>query len=181
MLLIREQMDIPHALWDDDYLVYTNQIVGFAAPRTGFPELHNIANWLFTERKAICAYIALTSSRLFTQKATALKADDVYLIPSPDPHTLDLSVNEQILVDDIVDYQRDLIRLGDKAPAMVESGQASCSAFSNVFTTQINTVYKERPLHALEPQILGGVSMSTICIWRLQNRLERSRGTSGKT
>ncbi len=157
MLLICEQMDIPHALWDDDYLVYTNQIVGFAAPRTGLPELHNIANWLFTERKAICAYIALTSSRLFTQKATALKADDVYLIPYPDPHTLDLSVNEQILVDDIVDYQRDLIRLGDKAPAMVESGQASCSAFSNVFTTQINTVYKERPLHALEPQILGGV------------------------
>jgi hypothetical protein len=80
--------------------------------------------------KAISAYIALISPRLFTQKATALQADDIYLIPYPESATLDLSVNEQILIDDIVDYQRDLIRLGDSAEAMIEDGQRACTAYS---------------------------------------------------
>jgi hypothetical protein len=32
MLLIRENMDIPHALWTKHYLTYSKQIVGFPAP-----------------------------------------------------------------------------------------------------------------------------------------------------
>ncbi len=157
MLLIREHMDINHVLWTKHYLIYPKRIVGFPAPETDLDELRNIDNWLSQEKKAISAYLALTSPSLFKQKATALQADDIYLIPYPDSASLDLSVNERILVDDIVDYQRDLVRLGDGSKAMTESGQSACQAFSEVFTAQINAIYKKQPLRALRPQAFPGV------------------------
>src|ERR1039457_7713024 len=33
MLLVREQMDLPHDIWAKNYLTYKNKIVGFAAPQ----------------------------------------------------------------------------------------------------------------------------------------------------
>jgi hypothetical protein len=157
MLLIREHMDIPHALWTKHYLTYSKQIVGFLAPEHQAEKLRDMGRWLSKERKAIKAYLALTSPRLFTQKATALQADDIYMIPYPASHSLDLSINEQILVDDLVDYYRDLVRLGDNSEAMTQSAHPACAAFSKVFTAQINAVYREHPLRALKPQVLSGV------------------------
>ena len=59
----------------------------------------------------------------FTQKASWVGLNDIKALPYPEDRTLDLSPNEQILVDDIVDYYRDLIRLGEDSAAMKESGQ----------------------------------------------------------
>jgi hypothetical protein len=157
MLLIREHMDIPHAFWNKHYLTYTKRIVGFPAPKSQAAQLRAIDLWITKTRKAIIAYLALISTSLFTQKATALQADDIYLIPYPASSTLDLSTNEQILVDDVVDYHRDLIRLGDSSQAMVENGSTACGAFASVFMCQINAVYKKQPLQVLEPYAWPGV------------------------
>jgi hypothetical protein len=99
----------------------------------------------------------LVSPRLFVQKATALQADDVFSILYPEGGSLELSPNEEILVDDIVDYYRDLIRLGEDSPAMIEDGHAKISEFNDVFTRQINATYKQKPLQALKPQAWPGV------------------------
>lgn len=157
MLLIREQMDIPHALWTKYYLTYTKRIVGFPASKEDAGKLRDISEWLSVRKKAICAYLALISPGLFAQKATAIQADDIYLIPYPASSSLDLSANDQILVDDIVDYHRDLIRLGEGARAMTKSGHKSCAEFARVFINQINAIYKETPLDALEPQAWPGI------------------------
>jgi hypothetical protein len=156
MLLIREHMDIPHALRLTGYLTYTKQIVGFPAPKSDVDKLRNIGQWLSDEGSALQAYIALTSPRLFTQKATALQADDIYSIPYPETTSLDLSGNERILVDDIADYYRDLIRLGENSEAMKESGLPGITRFSATFTRQINAIYKQNPLRALEPKTWSG-------------------------
>jgi len=150
ILLIREHMDIPHALRLKGYLTYTKQIVGFPAAKNDVDKLTNISQWLSTQEKALQAYIALTSPRLFTQKATALQADDIYSIPYPETDSLDLSGNEQILVHDITDYYRDLIRLGEDSNAMKEHALSSLTAFGTTFIRQINAIYKENPLRVLE-------------------------------
>jgi N-6 DNA Methylase len=157
MLLIREHMDIPYALWLKEYLTYPKRIVGFPAPKKDTDKLRKISDWLSDESQAIRAYLALVSPSLFTQKATALQADDIYSIPYPDASTLDLSRNEQVLVDDIVDYQRDLIRLGEHSAAMLRSGHGTLSDFNNVFVRQINAIYKKNPLQAIPPQTWPGV------------------------
>ncbi|MGD0548774.1 MAG: N-6 DNA methylase, partial [Terracidiphilus sp.] len=157
MLLIRENMELTHILWTESYLTYTQQIVGFPGTKNHYHELKKLSDWLAIEKKTIAAYLALISPRLFTQKSTALQADDIYSIPYPESSTLDLSLNERILIDDIVDYYRDLIRLGEDSKAMKESGKNALDDFSAVFTQQLNAIYKENPLRVLEAQTWPGV------------------------
>lgn len=157
MLLIREQMDLPHCLWTDFYLTYSQQIVGFCAPEEDLAELQELDRWMTSERRALQAHLALVSPRVFIQKATALQANDIFSILYPETGSLDLSPNEAVLVDDIVDYFRDLIRLGEDSKAMTESGLAAVPAFNDAFTRQINAIYKKKPLRALEPQAWPGV------------------------
>jgi hypothetical protein len=157
MLLIREHMDIPHSLWTATYLTYTQQLVGFCAHKEDFAKLRHIDTWLSTVRPALRAHIALTSPSLFVQKATSVQADDIFSIPYPAKGALDLSPNEQILVDDIVDYYCDLIRLGEDSTAMRENGQPALEGFTRVFAQQVNAIYKKNPLRVLTPQAWEGV------------------------
>jgi hypothetical protein len=157
ILLIREHMDIPHCLWTESYLTYTQQIVGFPGRQEDVAKLRDVNTWLSGARAALQAHIALTSPRLFVQKATSIQADDVFSLPYPESGTLELSPNERILVADIVNYYRDLIRVGEESAAMRESGRKALSGFSNVFIRQINPIYKNNPLQALEPQVWPGV------------------------
>lgn len=157
MLLVREHMDVPHGLWTKSHLTYGQQIVGFCAPNRDLPELQRIDRWIATQRRVVKAYLALVSPRLFVQKATALQADDVFSIPYPEEGDVDLSSNEAILVDDIVDHYRDMIRLGEDSEAMRSSALSSIKAFNDVFKRQIDTVYRKQPLRALDLQRWPGV------------------------
>ena len=157
MLLIREHMDIPHFLWTETYLTYTQQIVGFCAPKEDIAKLRQVAFWVSSSRQAIKAYLAMVSPRLFSQKATALQADDIYSIPYPENGTLDISTNEQILVNDIVEYYREFIRKGDKSALMKLTGKPALTSFASIFTGQINAIYKKNLLRTLDPQIWPGV------------------------
>lgn len=157
MLLIRQNMDIPHALWTRSYLTYKAQIVGFAGPQNHIDRLSDADRWLTTQALSLRAFVALVSLELFTQKATTLSAADILALPYPETGTLDLSSNEQILADDIVNYQRDFIRLGESSNAMTRSGRTALPDFTAVFTGQINAVYKKKPLQVLQAQIWPGV------------------------
>jgi hypothetical protein len=151
MLLVREQMDLPHAIWSKHYLTYKNQIVGFAAPKEQLSNLSRVDKWLATEALALRAFTAGVSVKLFTQKATTLSGADILALPYPGTGTLDLSGNERLLVEDITDYYRDLIRLGEDSEAMKENGLAALTRFAATFTQQINAIYKQNPLRALKP------------------------------
>jgi hypothetical protein len=150
-------MDLPHAIWSKHYLTYKNQIVGFAAPKEQLSHLSRVDKWLATEAPALRAFTAGVSVKLFTQKATTLSGADILALPYPENGTLDLSDNERVLVGDITDYYRDLIRLGEDSKAMKESGFPGLTAFSKSFTRQINSIYKQNPLRTLKPHTWPGV------------------------
>ena len=127
MLLVREQMNLPHAIWSKSYLTYKSEIVGFAAPKAHLPQLSKIDAWFTKETVALQAFAAAISVRLFTRKATALSCADILALPYPETESLDLSENERLIVNDIVEYQRDLIRLGEDSDAMKLSGYGAVS------------------------------------------------------
>ena len=149
-------MDIPNVLWNRKYLTYKNQIVGFP-PHNQLARLTGVHEWLATQALPLRAFIVLVSVKLFTQKATTLSAADILALPYPEAGSLDLSGNEQILAEDIVDYQRDFIRFGESSKSMTLSGHAALPAYTSVFTEQINAVYKKKPLQVLEAQAWPGI------------------------
>lgn len=157
MLLVRAHMDIAHCAWTDSYLTYSQRIIGFCAPEREAKKIHALGKWMLKSRRALQAYLAAVSPGLFVQKATALQADDIFSIPYPETGTLDLSPNEEILVDDIVDYYRDFVRLGEESRVMKADGLSGLASFNEVFVRQVDAVYKKNPLKILEPQSWPGV------------------------
>lgn len=157
LLLVREHMDLPHAIWSKNYLTYKNKIVGFAASKSQRTELSAVEEWLTVQARPLQAFVACVSVRLFTQKATTLSGADILALPYPEERTLDLSHNENLIVEDIVDHYRDLIRLGEDSPAMRNSALTALPNFRSVFLRQINAIYKKNPLNALEPMSWPGI------------------------
>lgn len=156
MLLVREQMDLPHAIWSEGSLTYRDQIFGFAAPQEHMELLLEIDRWMAKESLALRAWVAMASAKLFTKKAANISGADVLSLPYPESGSLGLSPNEEILVGDIVDYYRNMIQVGDSSPAMKESGHRAVSDFASVFVRQINAVYNKNTLEALEPRSWPG-------------------------
>jgi hypothetical protein len=155
LLLIKEHQDLYSDVWRGDYLVYKNEIVGFSAPGD-LERLEQLAAWLRRESVTLRAYVAGISSRLFTQRATSVFNADVLALPFPENGDLDVSANERILAEDIVEYQRDFIRLGTRAKLMQQAPGQALDTFDQIFTAQINTVYDRKPLVPLQGQGWSG-------------------------
>jgi hypothetical protein len=151
LLLIKEHEDLHHGLWTDHYLTYMQQIVGFSSPPNDTSLLASVNSWLLDEATVLRAFVAGISNRLFTQRATALACADIFAIPYPEDEDLDLSENERIVAHDIVNYQREFIRLGAESALMKHTHPHALDSFDEVFVRQIGSVYARtafRPLPA---------------------------------
>lgn len=157
MLLIRAHMELANHVFADGYLTYSQRVIGFCAPVNDHLKLQKISIELKSNIRLFQAYLALISPSLFIQKATVLQADDIYSLPYTEGKTLEISPNEYIIAEDIVNYYREMIRLGDSSSAMKESAEESLPAFNKIFTAQINATYKANPIKALKIQCWPGI------------------------
>jgi hypothetical protein len=112
---------------------------------------------LSAQRRAFQAIIASSGTAGLISKATAILSDDIMQLPFPDDWDLGISQHEQVLIDDIVDYYRDLIRLGEDSAAMRQPGHVALPDFNKIYLEQVNAVYRKRKLRALSPQVWPGV------------------------
>jgi hypothetical protein len=155
ILLVREVEDLPHAVWDDGYLTFKNQIVGFTG---GDPaDLKAVDTWLTEQAVALRAFVAGVSGKLFTQKATNLAEADILALPFPEGGSLDLSENERIVAQDVVDHYRQFVRLGSDAGVARADGEAALPYYTALYCSQINAVYRDNPVEATVPQRWPGI------------------------
>ena len=157
MVLIHEHEDLTARSFLAGYYPYKNKIAGFCAPQNEASEVERIAAWLKKMTKPLQAFVSASGMTTFTQRSKWVDLHDIKALPYPESGKLDLSPNEEILVDDIVDYYRDLIRLGEDSAAMKDDGHAALSDFTSVFIRQINAIYKKKPLQVLKSQSWPGV------------------------
>lgn len=149
-LLIKENEDLHHGLWQGHYLAYKHRIVGFAARPRDLVHLQAIEAWLQKEQTVLRAYIAGISASLFVQRATAILGADILALPYPQDQDLDLSENERIVAQDVVEFQREFIRRGTGSALMRPAHEDALGAFDETFTAQINAVYSRQPLRQLD-------------------------------
>jgi hypothetical protein len=179
MLLIREHMDLYSHVVPSGYLTYPDQIVGVCAPRSDAARLRQVKAWLDAEIRPLRAYVAATSAKI--QKATAVMAADIKALPYPPSGALDLSPNEQIIVDDIVDHYRDFIRLGQKSAMFRGCTDAELVSFCEVYARQVSAFYPGlRPLAAqrwpgtlCQPFVFGAGEVDWSGVEGLRDRLAR--------
>lgn len=133
-LLVKENEDLHHGLWTGHYLTYKHRIMGFAAKGPDLSRLEAIEAWLRKERTVLRAYVAGVSASLFVQRASAILQADILALPYPDDQDLDLSDNERIVAQDIVDYQREFIRRGTGSTLMRVAPKEALGTFDDTFT-----------------------------------------------
>jgi SAM-dependent methyltransferase len=155
MLLIREHIDLPNTLRRTGYLTYRHQILGICAPKNQAPKLEKIKRWLDSEKRVLQAYALATSRKAMTQKATTLTAADITDLPFPDSGDLEVSANEQIVADDIVEHYSEFIRIGEDSPLLADRADAGLPGFCEVYARQINCIYAD--LRACAPHRWPGV------------------------
>jgi hypothetical protein len=182
MVLIREQFDLHHDLWTKYYLTYKNQTVGFCADASDIEALKAVHAYLRDQKQALKAFVAGTSVKLFTQHATTLSGADIFGLPYPEGGDLDLAPQEEVLIADIIEYQRDLIRLGEDSCAMRKPGFPALPAFNEVFAGQINGIYRSKPLTSLpalswpgvicQPYVFGDGKVDWTGVDQLRGRLK---------
>ncbi len=148
--MIKENDDLHHGLWEGHYLAYKHRIVGFASGRNDLSQLREVESWLQKERVMLKAYVAGVSASLFVQRATAILSADILSLPYPADHDLDLSENERIIAEDIVEFQRDFIRRGTDAALMRRAPEQALVSFDEILARQINAVYRRNPLRSLQ-------------------------------
>ena len=150
MLLVKEHENLYHAIWKEHYLTYKHKIVGFTAPASDLSDLLDVERWLTKHSRPLQAYTAGISLQLLSQRATAIGSADIKAIPFPKDMSLHVSENEQILIDDVVDFSREYIRRGSDAKISQLTSRKELDAFVRTFSTQINTVYLDCPIQPLE-------------------------------
>ena len=156
MVLVHEHEDLTARYFPDGYYTYGHKIVGFCVGDGVSETTKFVAEWLAANRRTLSALVCAGGTTMFTQRASSVGLENILGLPSP-AQRLSIAPHEVILVEDIVDYYRDFIRLGEDSDAMKEQGVPALPAFNNVFTARINGVYKKNKLRALEPQVWPGV------------------------
>ena len=157
LLLVRKHQDLDHGMWTDGYLTFADEIVGFSETGGDATSLRRVAEFLSANREALSAYVAATSFRLYNKKATATSTGDILDLPFPETEDLALSASESILVQDIVKYQRDLIRMGDKSSVLQSTGHGALDEFNETLLASINQLYSDNPLIARPYQSWPGI------------------------
>lgn len=156
MVLVHEHEDLTSRFFPTGYYTYGHKIVGFCAGKGAYDSIKLLAEWLQAHRRTLSALVCAGGTTMFTQRASSVGLQNILGLPSPSAQ-LELTPHEQILVDDIVDYYRDLIRLGEDSAAMRQAGAPALDGFNDVYTTQINGVYRKNKLRALKPQTWPGI------------------------
>jgi hypothetical protein len=102
------------------------------------------------------SWLSLTSSDAGIKQATAIEKAGIDNLPFPDNEAdLDLSSNDEIILNDAFDYYRDYQRLGDDADMMRPATPADHQEFARVYTQQINAVHKK--LRSLPTKSWAGI------------------------
>ena len=106
--------------------------------------LKEFRNKFLKHRKIFKACCYLFGNRVLTVKATALQKNDIDQLPWPDDLKWMLAEWEGILIDDIVEYVADYVRLGQESALLTqEPSQEDTAQYCDVFLKMMKKTYPE--------------------------------------
>jgi len=134
MVLIKENEELPCALWENGPLAYKAKIVGITAPEQQLQRLKEFRQLFIKNRKVLRACCHLLGSQLSVGKATAVLKEDIARLPWPKDGDWQLVPWEEELLSDIDTYMGEYVRLGQDSPLLKSKAskpdvEAYCETF----------------------------------------------------
>jgi len=143
-ILIKEAIidnSFPVVLSFED-LTFQRRIVGIHAPNKDLSLLRRISKRI-AGNKLYPFYIAATSGQYLVNKSSAIYKQDIDNLPFPEKEEdIEITLIENILVDDFNNFLLEFRRNGEKSKAATENAdQVTIDAFSQVFCRIMNSIY----------------------------------------
>ena len=140
------------AAFRNDYLTFTNRIVGIHAPAEHIEELKLIEKRINEHNRTYLFLAACYSAKMLIKKSTVIEKIDIDRFPYPDDEKeLELFSNEKILVDDVVDYMLEFHRNGENSKVMKKVNPQQLEEFSEIYCRILNSVFKDfKPMKPTE-------------------------------
>jgi hypothetical protein len=143
-LLIKENIGkykIP-TFYSDKYLTFKDSVVGIHAPEVERQQLFNLYQSFEKNREIYKLFVAATSNEFGVGRATSILKQDIMNLPySEDAEEMQLSFVEQILCDDVLNYQIELLSKGSKADVNKDATIQELRSYSEVYNKLLNSVY----------------------------------------
>lgn len=145
MLLIRQDAELPMVFWGEEkgYLTFLQRIFAI----NGTPETADLLFDFFQafkkNKKLFSALCLLRSPEALVSRSASILVEDLKQFPWPDDfNEFKLSWWEKILLDDILEYTNQLIRIGANANVYKKTVETDeFEQYSSIFTQLLRTVY----------------------------------------
>jgi len=157
LVLIKESVSLPVTFWNKGFLSYRHRIVGIHAPRSHASELCSFYESFLKKHDIYRFCCTLYGTESLTSKATAIRKQDIDLLPYPKDQTdLSFSFWEEAIQSDVLKYMADCVRLGQKSELLRKSADESdLKKYSKMFIKMLGSVYNN--LSAGDPIFLNGL------------------------
>ncbi len=138
----------------DKYLTFGNEIVGLSVTENSL--LFEIANKISKFNNIIRAYLLSISNRAGIRKSPyVIETEDIYSIPFPqDEKELKLSLNEEMIINDVLKYYIEQLSKGENAKINTTLASAKeLEEFGQVFCDSLNAIYQQngKSFQPMEP------------------------------
>lgn len=148
-ILIREVLGKESLLLEyrDDYLTFTNQIVGIHVPKSEAKKLKELEKYL-KNNTTLLFYATASSSRTLLREGS-LYLEDIENLPYPEDKTeLELNEIENIIVEDFLEYLLPFrLRQKSKAIELIKKDDIYLENFATYYCKVLNSVYKNLKPH----------------------------------
>ena len=158
-LLIKESPGVNQFVtaYTEDYLVFKNEIIGIHAPWEDAGELKRIESYLQENYLLLKTLLLSFSGRagISHSFSTVLKKDFMALPYPKDVSVLELSLNEEVIVRDILDYGLEELKRGERAFVNINNVDTQhLIEFGDRFSQNLNSIYRSennvfRPLEPI--------------------------------
>ena len=150
LILIARVDELPLTYWPREKggITFGKRLLGISGGSGNTLAHEALFKRLNAKKTFFRSWVSLTSSDAGIKQATAVEQASIDNLPFPENEAdLDLSSNDEIVLNDAFDYYRDYQRLGDDADMMRPATPGDHQEFARIYTRQINTVHKKlRPL-----------------------------------
>jgi len=150
-VLIREVVDglaIP-AVFSDEELVFSKQIIGIHAPRHDEKKLRNVAEYL--NNSGCPSFLAaVVSTRMLVSRRSSVLTKDILSLPYAEDMNFSLCDWEKALIEDVMKYQINFQCEGEEAAILTRTEESDLRNFGEMYCSVLNPVYKQfRPLEPI--------------------------------
>jgi N-6 DNA Methylase len=130
--------------FSDDDLRYNDSLFGISAPNDR-RKLKALEHAFDLYKDVYKLFITATSNEFGVGRATSILKQDIMNLPySEDREEMKLSYVEQIICDDVLDYQIEMLSKGSSAEAnWKKASKPDLKKFGEVFSEALNSVYEE--------------------------------------